>query len=362
MTHSVYIIATGARTPVGLQSASAAAAVRAGISGISEHPFIIDQAGDPMSGAVDALIDPEMVGPKRMLALAETALREACLPLTGDERAPRPSLPVFLALPEFRPGFTEQDAQRVRSGLAGFEGLPIEISEVNIFTEGHAAGLLALETATRKIQQGAFEICMVGGVDSYFQLETIKWLDENRQLAGAVSRSGFVPGEGAGFCLLMAESARKQLRAGALARMLSVVTAKETKLIKTSDICLGEGLTTTVRNVVSGLSPPAETINKIICDVNGERYRGEEWGFVCLRLPQYFDDPTAYLSPADCWGDMGAASGTLFTMLACQASVRGYTKGPRTLLWTSSERGLRGAAVLELENLKKNVGRGDSHV
>ncbi len=62
--------------------------------------------------------------------------------------------------------------------------------------------------ATEQIQQGAFEACLVGGVDSYFHPDTMEWLDANRQLAGAVSRSGFVPGEGAGFCLLMTERAR----------------------------------------------------------------------------------------------------------------------------------------------------------
>ena len=194
------------------------------------------------------------------------------------------------------------------------------------------------------MRQGAFEACLVGGVDSYFHPDTMEWLDANRQLVGTVSRSGFVPGEGAGFCLLMTERACARLGLKALVSVRAVAVGKETKLIKTSDMCLGEGLSAMVRDAVSALRPPAERINQIICDINGERYRGEEWGFVCLRLSQYFDDPTAYLSPAECWGDMGAASGPLFAMLVCQAVARGYAKGPRTLLWASSEGGERGAS------------------
>lgn len=347
MTMSVYIIATGARTPLGLKAAPSAAAYRAGISGMSEHPFMIDQVGDPMPGALDVQLDPGLMGPERLLALAETALREACATLSKDARAPRLRLPLYLGLPELRPGFIEQDASTVRSGITRFEGLPITISEVKVFTQGHAAGLAALATATENIQQGAFEACLVGGVESYFHPDTMEWLDESRQLAGAVSRSGFVPGEGAGFCLLMTERAYNRLGLGPLARLLTVATGKETKLIKTSDICLGVGLTAAVQSAVGGLSSNSGKINAVICDINGERYRGEEWGFVCLRLSQYFDDPTAYDSPADCWGDMGAASAPLFIMLACQAAGRGYAKGPRTLLWASSETGLRVAAVLE---------------
>lgn len=355
MTTPVYIIATGARTPLGVRAASSAAAYRAGISGMSEHPFMIDRVGDPMPGALDVQLDPSLMGPERLLVLAETALREACAPLKKDAQAPRLRLPLYLGLPEIRPGFTEQDAATVRSGLMRFEGLPITISEVSMYTQGHAAGLAALAMAIEQIQQGACEFCLVGGVESYFQPDTMEWLDENRQLAGAVSRSAFVPGEGAGFCLLMTDQARIRLGLLALARVLTVAIGRETKLIKTADICLGTGLTSVVQTAVGGLSHGSGRINAVICDINGERYRGEEWGFVCLRLSQYFDDPIAYDSPADCWGDMGAASGPLFAMLACQAAVRGYAKGPRTLLWTGSEGGLRGATVIETLGKSRGV-------
>jgi len=307
---------------------------------------MVDQVGDPMPGALDAQLDPTIIGPKRLRGLAETALREACAPL-GVVLAARPLLPVYLALPEFRPGFSQEDAQEIRSELTRVEELPAELQVVDVFTHGHAAGFLALAKAIEQIQQRAFEVCLVGGVESYFHPDTMEWLDENRQLIGTVSRSGFVPGEGAGFCLIMTERARRQLGLRSIVCIRTVAIGKETKLIKTDDICLGEGLTKTVEDAVSHLNPPTQTINNIICDINGERYRGEEWGFVCLRLSGYFDDPTDYLAPADCWGDMGAASWPLFAMLVHQAVERGYAKGPRTMLWASSEGGDRGAAVLE---------------
>jgi 3-oxoacyl-[acyl-carrier-protein] synthase I len=122
-------------------------------------------------------------------------------------------------------------------------------------------------------------------------------------------------------------------------------------VINTDDICLGEGLSATVGNALSGFRPSDERINGIFCDINGQRYRNEEWGFVCLRLSNYFDDPTAYQSPAECWGDMGAASGPLFAVLACDGLARGHAPGPRIMLWTSSEKGRRSAAVVERPRL-----------
>jgi 3-oxoacyl-[acyl-carrier-protein] synthase-1 len=320
--------------------------VRAGVTALGEHPFLIDQAGRPMPGAVDAALDPHEGGPGRLVALAESALREACAPLTGAG-TPRPRLPVFLGLPEVRPGFTDREAEAVRSGLARLGGLPVEIAEVRAFAHGHAAGWSALAEAAERMESGSCDACLVGGVDSYFDPETMEWLDANRQLVGTVARSGFVPGEGAGFCLLMTESCRDRLGLPPLAHVRAVALGQEAKLIKSTDVCIGEGLTAAVRNAVAGLRSPADRISEVLCDINGERYRADEWAFVSLRLSGYFDDPTAYLSPAECWGDVGAATGPLLVMLACQAAVRGYARGPRTMIWASSEGGRRGAAVLE---------------
>lgn len=344
MSRAVCLVSIGARTPLGFDAASSAAAVRGAVSAARDHPFFVDQVGDPMPAALDAGLDPRIMGPERLLALARPAIIEACTPL-AEAGGWRLKLPLFLALPEYRPGFDDRDAEQIRMELAAAK-TSLKFSSVTVAPMGHAAGLAAIATATREIEAGACDACLVGGVESYFQADTMEWLDANLQLTGSVSRSGFVPGEGAGFGLLMSEDACDRCGLSALAYVRSAKTAREPNLIKTADCCLGTGLTEVVRAVIEPLEEDDRTINAVICDVNGERYRAEEWGFVCLRLGQYFDDPAAYDSPADCWGDMGAASGLLFAMLACRATARGYAKGGNTLIWASSEKGLRAAVVL----------------
>jgi 3-oxoacyl-[acyl-carrier-protein] synthase-1 len=350
MNRAVYIVSAGARTPLGLDAASSAAAVRGAISAARDHPFLVDQVGDPMPAALDAELDPRVMGPERLVALASAALREACVPLAATGASGHP-VPLYLALPEYRPGFDERDAGVVRANVAATPELPVTISSVTVAPLGHAAGVAAIAKGIQQIETGACDACLVGGVESYFHFDTMEWLDANLQLAGTVSRSGFVPGEAAGFSLLMSGEACDRHGVSGLARVRSAGTAREQNLIKTPDTCVGEGLTAAVRTAVNPLTEDSQTINAVICDVNGERYRGEEWAFVCLRLGQYFDDPAAYESPADCWGDVGAASGPLFAMLACRAAARGYAKGPNTLIWASSERGLRGAALLDTRDL-----------
>jgi 3-oxoacyl-[acyl-carrier-protein] synthase-1 len=339
------VVATAARTPLGLRSAPCAAALRAGINRLGEHPSLLDRLGNPMVAALDAKLDPTMTANDRLVTLAQHGLAELSETL-GEAKAPR--IPVWLALPEIRPGFAERDAAEIQACVQRTTGLAFELGPVQVFPRGHAAGVLALEAAATHMMNGADEFGIVGGVESYFHPDTMNWLDGHRQLAGEDGRSSFVPGEGAGFMMLSAHRAHLRYRLDALASVASFGTAFERNLIKTGELCLGEGLTTAVGNAVRGLGQ-GERVNDIVCDINGERYRAEEWGFVALRLAGHFDDAASYHSPAGSWGDMGAASIPLFTMLACQAAARGYAKGPRTMVWASSEQGVRGAVVLETD-------------
>src|SRR3989338_1343747 len=322
MNQPLYLIATGARTPLGLDSANAAAAVRAAISSCAEHPFMIDRVGEPMPASMDPLLEPDLPCRDRMLAMAQAALLEACAPLAQQDRIN--GLPMLLGLPEPRPGFGEADGHWLREQLLQKTALPVALSHARAYMTGHGATLFLLDQARQEMAAGQYEACLVGGVESYFHPDTMDWLDQNRQLMGSVSRSGFVPGEGAGFGLLMTPAAAQRAGLHPIGLINGSGVEWEGNRIKTQDINLGEGLIRAVSTTMSALRPPHDRGNAIYCDINGERYRGEEWGFVCLKLAHYFDDPTGYWSPADCWGDMGAATGGLLLVLATQAAQRGY--------------------------------------
>ncbi len=339
------VVCTGARTPLGLRSAPAAAALRAGINRLGEHPFLIDRLGNPMAAALDATLDPKLPPNDRLVALAQHALAEIAESL--PDLAPGSRVPLLLALPEIRPGFAREDAAYVKARLAKTLGVRFELGEIGLYTSGHAGGAIALEDASAQLARGIHDLCVVGGVDSYFHPETMSWLDQHMQLAGEDGRSSFVPGEGVCFLLLASRRARESLGLEPMGSIVSVGRGQERSLIKTKDLCLGEGLIAAVAAALQGLGQ-GERVNSVICDVNGERYRAEEWGFVALKLGAYFEDP-GYLSPAGSWGDMGAASIPLFIMLACQAAARGYARGPRTMVWASSEQGMRAAVVVQAD-------------
>lgn len=346
MSRDVHIVAIGARTPLGLSAETSAAAMRAGISRLVEHPFMVDANGDRIINGRDPVLDPALLGAKRLVEIAKSPLLEVAAKLS-EKTEVRIPVTCLLGLPEERPGFSNPDADLVAQAL---RDLPLPgLSEVTLepFGRGHAAALAGLAEARSRIERGQSEICIVGGVDSYLHHETLDWLQSHRQLAIADARSAFYPGEGAGFVALANDRARRQHQWSSLATLEGTGIANETKLIKSDDDNFGEALTRAVIAAASGVRGASGAIEEIYCDINGERFRAEEWGFVLLRAAQFFRDGTQYRCPAAGWGDMGAASAALNAALAIPRWNNDLARGPLAMLWGSSESGLRAAVLLQ---------------
>jgi len=213
---------------------------------------------------------------------------------------------------------------------------------------------MALESAGRLLAAGKCEFCLVGGIDSYIDPDTLDWVEDNEQLHVPSNAWGFIPGEAASFSLVCSAQTAKKYTLSVKAQVVAMSTAQEQNRIKTETVCIGEGLTQAVAGAVSEL-PENSKIDNTICDQNGEAYRSGEFGFMLCRLSEHFTDPSDYLAPADCWGDIGAASGPLFINLITAAAEKDYSKGPYTLLWASSEGGERSAALFRTDSKEGNV-------
>jgi len=345
----ICIVGIGAVTAVGLTAPSAAAAVRAGIAGFGEHPFMIDRQGEPMIVARVPGLEDQPQAINRCTALAVPAAREALSPW-NTARNPKGKIPLFFGLPPKRPG----RAADLENHFADALGRETGIGSIECISTGHAAGLMALEAGCRKIVNGSAEFCLVGGVDSYLEPETLEWIEANDQLHCGLNANGFLPGEAAGFCLVCSQPAAERFNLKVLARLWTVATAREHNLIKTDTVCLGKGLTEVFQKVFSQLPSATDRIDRTICDMNGETYRADEYGFAVSRLATRFVSASDFVAPADCWGDIGAASGPLFVSLVIAAGQRGYAHANHNLVWTSSESGERSAAIVHSENLSRN--------
>lgn len=343
----VYVVGLGASTPVGRDAISSAAAVRAGISGFAEHPYMIDTAGEPMRAAIAPWLDIDCQGADRFEALLLPAIDQALQPLVAHA-GPTARVALALGVPSPRPGLPPELGGTLRAAIqARYPGRFVAHA---IFEAGHAAAVLGMHAALRKMAEGVFDACVVAGVESYLAPETLEWLEGNDQLHGAGPLNnawGFIPGEGAGAFLLVTEDLLETLQMEAAGCVLGVGRAVEPNRIKTETICIGEGLTAAFREALTGL-PAGAKVTDVYCDMNGEPYRGDEFGFAALRVKESFVSASDFVAPADCWGDVSAASIPLGLVLSVMASRKRYSNGTYSFLWASSETGERGAALLAL--------------
>ena len=344
--HGFRLVGVGARTPLGLDAPSTAAAVRAGINAMADHQFVVDHEGEPVVVCADAKIPAEQDGVERYVALAVAPAMEAVRPLLQANKKV-PAITLFVALPEERPGLPGGLEGAVAGALkARLAELGLEVKGVECRSLGHAGGLRCMEEALQGETGGAGELCLVGGVESYLPVGTLEWLDATEQLHSEATTWGYCPGEGSGFCLLASQGCATALGLAAPVELLSAASATEANRIGTDAVCTGEGLTEAFRKTLQVL-PEGALVDGIVCDMNGVTYRADEFGFAMLRTRRWFSGDADSETPSDCWGDQGAASGCLFAVLTAFAAQKDYAPGPLTLAWASSDGGLRGAALFQ---------------
>jgi 3-oxoacyl-[acyl-carrier-protein] synthase-1 len=344
---AVHVVSLGASTPVGRDAWSSAAAVRAGISGFAEHPYLTDSMGEPARLAMAPWLDPGCEGFDRFEALLLPALEHAIAPIL-DSPGFEPRVALAVGLPSSRPGLPDGLAEELRARIS--RRLAGRFAAIAMIPSGHAAGLLGMRAAWPRVASGEFDACVLAGVESYIEAETIEWLEETEQLHGAGRFNnawGFIPGEAAGAALLCRQETLDRLRVPSLAVVRGVGTAVEPNRIRTETVCIGEGLTEAFRQCLAGL-PPGALVSDVFCDMNGEPYRADEYGFACLRTNEAFQSASGFAAAADCWGDVSAASAPLGIILATIAGRKAYANGRHAFVWASSEGGERGAGLFEL--------------
>jgi 3-oxoacyl-[acyl-carrier-protein] synthase I len=339
---AVYVIGAGAQTPVGRSVLAAAAAVRSGISAFAEHPYMFDKDGEPMVVARADWLPARLPIQDRIVALAVGAAQQALRPIALQINTLSSGIATHIALCGDNHIDSVQRAKMidrfaVETGLAPF------VSNIETVAEGHAGGLLALATAVRQLRSGAAELCLIGGADSWLDARQLGAIDIAGYVHSPKNPWGFIPGEGAAFCLITTGAMAARLDVNVFGEVLAVATARETKLMGTKSICTGEGLTAALRGVLDHKL----RVSHSYCDLNGETYRADEYGFAVCRTSEFFENAGNFTAAAECWGDVGAASGSLALILPIAGWLRGHANDSVNLAWSSSARfSLRAAALL----------------
>jgi 3-oxoacyl-[acyl-carrier-protein] synthase-1 len=370
----ISITGIGSVTPVGLSAPASAAAFRARIARLSslqarqdhgpEGPIPLRTGGRvplewfnggprveewpgherfevPIPAPEHLLIEE---GAERLVKLAVPAALESLQQAIGAGSPPR-DWGLFLGLAAEEDENTKvRLVEALKSGLKNFQPLVIEV-----LTEGHAAGLAALHKAAAAIVSGRISGAIVGGVDSLIRPATYERLSAAGVVKGPVNARGILPGEAAAFLVV-----EKQPRNGKNLAMLRNSSIADEPTVGTDKPNQAQGLTTVLRSIRTGASLAEMPL--FICDMNGDRYRALEWGLALTRvfgnLHEKPETPTSgrFWHPADCAGDMGAASGIVDCIWAVEALRKGYALLNQVLVWGASETRLRAAVLISSSN------------
>ena len=363
------ITGLGLVTPVGLSVASSCAAFRAAVARLGPvHGHLVDdESGDPVA-AVGGRVPLEWFdggpqedeypgheawglkppppshawvspGAERLTELSIPAADEAWREARLADRAPR-SIGLYL-------GLDDRDRAEPTAGAIA-DALGASFAIVRADRLGRAAGLAALHRAARHLREERVEVALVGGVDSLVRPESIERLADAGTLKTEDNPTGVAPGEAAAFVVLEAEPPRG---VAPLAYLEGTGIAEE-PTTGTDDANEGVGLTAAVRAAREAAGGGPEHFPRVVCDLNGDRYRAMEWAYAHIRSLQDLgsapDGPaeTERWHPAECTGDTGAASGLLNLIWSVTAMRRGYAGIGVTLVWGASDGPLRAAVLV----------------
>lgn len=254
---------------------------------------------------------------ERLLALANHALTQVWSSTINPKSLPTllpEGLPIILNFPNPQTGFDTELAKALYDGLIKQQELILHSEFAGLLHNDHSGVFVALHEAMELLHQNRLSLCLIGGVDSLLHRETLACLEAAGVLKMESNPTGLIPAEGAGFILLASPSFVEQYGLSVTCWVDRAASAEEPYPWYTEKPNQGEGLSA----VLSHLLDDAHLAPISYCDQNGEAWRAEEWAYAYLRTGHYHGHPLNLHHPADCLGDMGAASGAVLMGLAAE--------------------------------------------
>lgn len=355
----VFVAGVGMITPVGANAEMTASMVRAGISSykevsnpdLSAESLIVSMIPEPALPPLNEYFETEyesnqLMAVEHLHSRAQRMMHMVLLALDdlgNNSLIPVQGAPLLLGLPEQTPLTPPFESTPFLKTLIKLSGISLQPQGSAVYSQGRTAALCALSKAVSLIQSGQQSCVLVGGVDSLLDMDLLEALDEEQRLLSHDVMSGFVAGEGAVILALCAgDRLQGHHKNGKLIQFGSVGIAAEKGHRYSEDIYTGDGLAEAFQ---LALKVEKEAVSSVVAGLNGEEMMAKEWGVAVIRNQQFFKEDFEIMHPADCIGDLGAASGAMQLGMAAIGLTKGFIPSP-CLVWSSSECESRAAVCL----------------
>ncbi|QSQ22273.1 hypothetical protein JY651_45320 [Pyxidicoccus parkwayensis] len=224
-------------------------------------------------------------------------------------------------------------------------GVPLSEGNLRVLGQGHCALAEALKHAEADVAAHRVDRVVVLAADSYLDGESLEWLQDKGRLQSATHSSGTQPGEAGTALLLEADTVARARGAERGGRVRAVATEEAS----TEDVmpeALGRALAEVARRVLPREKPFR---GDVLLDLNGEDWKGKAWGSAQMYLTrEHLDFERCRLTvPAECLGEVGAASAPLAVGVAVGAFLQGHNPEGEALVLSLSDSGRVAAVHLE---------------
>lgn len=345
-----YLAGVGMITPVGANTVMTTAAVNAGINQytISEYldkqdrPITTTAIPEGLFTAMQIEIDEGQYYSEQFDHIIKMAIIAAGEAVAGHRiEAP---IPLILAMPEPQPEIDHIESSILISNLVNQAPLPLSVEKSRCIHTGRAAGIQGLDLAMRYLYEADEEYVLLGGSDSYLSYPRLDKLSDAQRLLVKNSDNGFAPGEGAGFLLLTRNPEKAHCHEGHIIALCSPGEGEEPGYFSSDQPYKGEGLDQAFKQALQGPASPA--INSVYSSMNGEHFWAKEYGVAMMRNKAYFHDKVSTEHPADCYGDLGSATGPVLIGLAAERLFKQVSLDS-SLVYSSSDNAWRAAVRID---------------
>ena len=346
----LYLSTTGMLTAIGDSAEMTAASVKAGISGfeVSEYKNQQDEnitmAGVPQSIIDELTLEIDIRGDQSELFNRIIKMAFLTLSQVFKRQALETPVPLILALPETLPSISNINTKTLFTRLIDQSKLPIDPEQIRRVHTGRAAGIHGLDLAERFLYDHGHDYVLVGGSDSYWDTAVISHLNKTDRAKAPGAIDAFIPGEGAGFLLLTRHPEKALVVDDHIIALCPAGVAQESGHIYSDQPYRGDGLSQAVQQALKNYQ--GEGIHSVYSSMNGEHYWSKEYGVAMTRNHSQFIEDVIHQHHADCYGDLGAATGPVLIGLAAE-NLRKIKGSATHLVYSSSDSAWRAALRVE---------------
>jgi 3-oxoacyl-[acyl-carrier-protein] synthase-1 len=210
-----------------------------------------------------------------------------------------------------------------------------------VIAQGRVGPAQAIQQAQQMMARQEAGYCVVAGVDTFLTAGTLRAYEERMRLLTEKHSNGFIPGE-AGAAVLLGR--------GDSGLMIQGIGFGEEKAhIESEEPLRADGMVAAIKGALTVAGMKMSDLDFRITDANGEQYVFKEASLALSRILRKRKEEFDIWHPAECTGEVGAATVPVALAVAEASTRKGYVKGQNIICHFGNDDGERAAVIVSFK-------------